>query len=377
MIFNAVRKPFVTLGMVILGALIITAGCQQAPAASPTAAKPAAPAATSAPAQPATPAPTQAAAPAPAQAAAPTQAAPTTAAAASTWKPNRTIQFVVPFGAGTSADTGARKLAALMEKQLGGTIEVVDKPGAGGAVGQTAVKTAKPDGYTVLWASAAMATLPAIGNVDYDYKAFDNLARVSTETVTLAVKADGPYKTLADFLAAGKTKPLAVGNSGIGSFTHLAAVAIASKAGVQFSHVAFGDSPAVTAVLGGHIDASVQHPTEIMSAYKSGQARILGVTSEQRVAAFKDVPTFKEQGVDLVMENWRGIATPVGTPKDVDAAIEAAALAAANSPDWKSYLDTVGSQLAIMDSKQYSAYVADQTAQIAQLAKQVNLGKKQ
>ncbi len=367
MIFDAVRRPFVTLGMVVLGVLIFTAGCQQAPAASPTAAKPAGPAATSAPAQPAASAPTQAAAPA--------QAAPTKAAAASTWKPTRTIQFIVPFGAGTSADVGARKLADLMEKQLGGTIEVVDKPGAGGAVGMATVKGAKPDGYTILWASAAMATLPAIGNIDYDYKSFDNIAEVATETVTLAVKADGPYKTLADFLAAAKTKPVSVGNSGIGSFTHLAAVAIASKTGSQFSHVAFGDSPAVTAVLGGHIDASVQHPTEIMSSYKSGQARILGVTSAQRVPAFKDVPTFREQGVDLVMENWRGIATPVGTPQDVRDAIEAATLAAAKSDDWKSYLNTVGSTLAIMGSKEYSAFVADQQAQISQLAKQVNSGQ--
>lgn len=367
------RKPSLTLGLTIVAALVIAAGCQ-APAATPTPTKAAAPAAT----QPAAPAATQPAAPAAtkAPAAAPTQATPTQAAAAAkTDYPTRGIELVVPFGAGGAADVAARKIAAIVEKDLGQAITIANVTGAGGAVAYTRVKNAKPDGYQLLWSSAAMATLPAQGNIDYDYTALEHIGMVATETVTLAVAANAPWKTLQEFLddakKRGSSKPMTVGNSGVGSFTHLSAVAIADKAGVPFTHIAFGTGLAVTNLIGGHIDASVQHPAEILPALKNGQVRMLTVSSNRRIDAFKDVPTLKEQGIDLELVQFRAVSAPKGTPQPIIARLEEAFLKAAKSQEWIDYSVSVGSEPQTMTSAEVTKFMAQQHEQIAKFSSQL------
>ncbi|MHB1160940.1 MAG: tripartite tricarboxylate transporter substrate binding protein [Chloroflexota bacterium] len=363
----SLRKPSLTIGLTIVAALLIAVGCQ-APAAAPTPTKAAAPAAT----QPAAPAPTKAAAAAPTQATAPTQAA---APAAKTDFPTRTVELVVPFGAGGAADVAARKIGAIVEKDLGQSITIANVTGAGGAVAYTRVKNAKPDGYQLLWSSAAMATLPAQGNIDYDYKAFDHVGMVATETVTLAVAADAPWKTLKEFLddakKRGDAKPMTVGNSGVGSFTHLSAVAIADKAGVPFTHIAFGTGLAVTNLIGGHIDASVQHPAEILPALKNGQIRMLTVSGNKRIDAFKDVPTLKEQGVDLELVQFRAVSVPKGTPPPVIARLEDSFLKAARSKEWVEYSVSVGSEPQTMTSADVAKFMAQQHEQIAKFSSQL------
>ncbi len=354
---SRVPKLSLVFGFVVAAMMLSAVACQSAPAASPTAAKPAAPA------------PTQAAAPA---AAAPTKA-PAAAPAAQSDYPNRPLEMLVPFGAGGAADVAARKIAAMVEKDLGQSIAISNVTGAGGAVAYQTIKNSKPDGYKLLWTSAAMATLPAQGNIDFGYEAFEHAALVSAETVTLTVAADSPWKTLKDFLAEAKTrsKPMTVGNSGLGSFTHLSAAAIASGAGVPFTHIAFGTGLAVTNLVGGHIDASVQHPAEILSAYKNGKVRILTVSSDQRVPAFKDVPTLKEQGINLTLEQWRGVSVAKGTPKPIIDRLEAVFLKAAKSPEWAEYSESVGAMAKPMPSAEFSKFVAEQDKQIRDLAAKV------
>lgn len=352
-------KPWLLLGLAVAGIVLFVSGCQSAPAASPTATKPAA-------------APTTQAAPATAAAptAVPTQAA---APAAKVDYPTRPIEMLVPFGAGGAADVAARKIAAMVEKDLGQPIQISNVTGAGGAVAYQQVKNSKPDGYKLLWTSAALATLPAQGNIDFGYEAYDHVALVSAETVTLTVAADSPWKTLKDFLADAKSrsKPVTVGNSGIGSFTHLSAAAISQAAGVPFTHIAFGTGLAVTNLIGGHIDASVQHPAEILAAYKGGQVRMLTVSSDQRIPAFKDVPTLKEQGINLMLEQWRGVSVAKGTPKPILDRLEAAFLKAAKSDEWVQYCESVGAVAKPMVSTDFTKFVAEQDKQIRDLAKTV------
>ncbi len=365
-----VPRPSLILGLVIVAASAVAAGCQ-APAAAPAPTKAAAPAATqAAPASTAAPAATKA------PAAAPTQAAP----AAKTDFPTRPMEMLVPFGAGGAADVAARKISAMVEKELGQSIAISNVTGAGGAVAYTTVKNAKPDGYKLLWSSAAMATLPAQGNIDFDYSALDHVAMVATETVTLAVAADSPWKTLKDFLdeakKRGSSKPMTVGNSGVGSFTHLSAVAIADKAGVPFTHIAFGTGLAVTNLIGGHIDASVQHPAEILPALKNGQVRMLTVSSDKRIDAFKDVPTLKEQGIDLELVQFRAVSVPKGTPAEVIKRLEGAFIKAAKSDEWVQYAVSVGSDPKTMTSAEVAKFMAQQHTQIGELAKKVNAEEK-
>lgn len=359
--------PTLWLGLLMaISAILVVAACAPAAAPAPTAAKPAAAAPTTAPAAPA---PTTAqAAPTTAPAAAPT-------AVAKVDYPTRSIEFLVPFAAGGAADVSARKLAAMVEKDLGQPIAIANVTGAGGAAAYQQVKNSKPDGYKLLWTSAAMATLVAQGNIDFDYKALDHVALVSAETVTLAVSSESPWKTLKDFQdeakKRGADKPMNVGNSGLGSFTHLSAVAIADKLGTPFQHIAFGTGLAVTNLLGGHIDASVQHPAEILSQWKGGSVRMLTVTSNERIPTFKDVPTLKEQGFDLTLEQWRGISVAKDTPQPITQKLEAAFLKAAKSTEWAEYLQTIGASPKPMTSVDMAKFVADQHVQIADLAKKV------
>jgi tripartite-type tricarboxylate transporter receptor subunit TctC len=362
-----IPKSLLTFGLATAAALLIAAGCS-APAAAPAPTKAAAPAATTAPAA----APTTAPAAAPTKAAAP--AAPTQAPAAAVIDyPTRPLEMLVPFAAGGAADVAARKLAAMVEKDLGQPISINNVTGAGGAVAYQTIKNSKPDGSKLLWASAAMATLPAQGNIDFGYEAFDHAALVSAETVCLSVAANNPSKTLKEFVAAAKSaaNPVNVGNSGLGSFTHLSAVAIADKTTAPFTHIAFGAGLAVSNLIGGHIDASVQHPAEILPAYKGDQIRLLGVTSNDRIKAFSDVPTFKEQGFDLFLEQWRGISVTKGTPKPILDRLEGAFLKVAKSAEWSDYLATIGAFPKPMNSADMSKFVADQHTQIQDLSKKV------
>lgn len=231
--------------------------------------------------------------------------------------PTKPIEMTVLFGAGSSADLVARQLASGLEKVLGQPVAVVNRTGAGGAVGYNYVKTKPADGYSIVWNSNSISTAYYAGNMKLTYKDFDPVAQVSVETATIAVAADSPWKTLAEFIEYAKQNPgkVRIGNSGNGSYTHLTAAALAKAAGIEVIHVPFGQGLAVSSLLGGKIEASVQLPAEIMSQYQGGKVRILAVTDSERDAALPDVPTAKEQGVDLVMNLWRGVAVPLGTPK--------------------------------------------------------------
>jgi tripartite-type tricarboxylate transporter receptor subunit TctC len=250
---------------------------------------------------------------------------------------------------------------------------IANTTGAGGAVAYTRVRNDPPDGYSLVWSSAAMATLPAQGNIDFDYRAFDHIAMVSQETVTLVVAANSPWQTFEDFIAharqeAAQGRPVTVGNSGVGSYTHLSAAAIASRANTQFQHIAFGAGLAVTNLLGGHIDASVQHPAEILSVWRNNQVRILSVSSEERIPAFRDVPTLMELGLDLHLAQWRSVSAPRGTSPDRLRWLEDVFLRAADDPRWHANAEQTGSTVVKMGSEELTQFFARQHELIAELA---------
>ncbi|HYQ95070.1 MAG TPA: tripartite tricarboxylate transporter substrate-binding protein, partial [Burkholderiales bacterium] len=145
------------------------------------------------------------------------------------------IEITVLFPAGSSADVTARLLADGMSKQLGGKVIVYNRPGAGGAIGYTYVAAQKPDGYWLVWNSNSISTTYHSASLPFDYRAFDAVARVLVESPVLAVSGGAKWKTLADFVADAKSRPkqISVGNSGIGSHTHISAVALFKAAGVE------------------------------------------------------------------------------------------------------------------------------------------------
>ncbi len=229
------------------------------------------------------------------------------------------IEITVLFPAGSSADVTARMLADGMSKQLGQRVLVVNRPGAGGAIGYKYVAAQKPDGYALVWNSNSISTTFHSGQLPFDYKAFDAVARVLVESVVVAVRADSPFRTLNDFISEARRKPkvISVGHSGIGSHTHISLAALVHAAGMEVNEVPFGAAQVVPSLLGGHVDAVVQLPAALSAPVRQGQVRLLAVLIPERDPALADVPTAREQGFDVSVEAWRGIAVPHGTPRPI------------------------------------------------------------
>jgi tripartite-type tricarboxylate transporter receptor subunit TctC len=234
--------------------------------------------------------------------------------------PTKEVQIIIPYAAGGATDLIFRALAATTGKYLGKAVIVVNRPGGGGTVGVTEAAQAKPDGYTLLSAITPLTILPHQVKTTFTYKSFDPIINVVKDPGMFLVRSDSPWKNLHEFLDYAKKNPemITVGNSGAGGGVHLIALAFEKRAGVKFNHIPFaGGGPSVTALLGGHINAVSVSPPEGIEHVKAGKLRIIALFAEKRFDLFPDVPTVKEQGVDFVMGQWRGLAAPKGTPPDV------------------------------------------------------------
>ena len=244
------------------------------------------------------------------------------------------LELTVLFPAGSSADVTARMLADGMSKFLGQRVLVVNRPGAGGAIGYKYVAAQKPDGYSLVWNSNSISTTSHSGQLGFDYQAFDAVARALSESVVVAVRNDAPWRTLNDLIAEAKAKPKAVsvGHSGIGSHTHLSAAALFGAAGVEVNEVPFAAAQVVPSVVGGHVNAVVQFPAALAAPLKQNQIRLLVSLTQNRDPAWPQVPTARELDVDVALDAWRGIAVPRGTPPAIVDQLEMAIRRTTDSP---------------------------------------------
>jgi putative tricarboxylic transport membrane protein len=291
--------------------------------------------------------------------------------------PSKPIELTVLFGAGSGADLLARKLAEAAAKDLAQPVAVVNRTGAGGAIGYTHVRSQPADGHALVWNSNSISTTYHAGNMKVDCTAFAGVAQLTTEPVSLAVKADAPWKDIREFIAHAKAHPgeVRIGNSGRGSFTHLVAVALENQTGAKLTHVPFGQQLAITTVLGDKIEASVQLPAEIMTQVTGKQVRILAVTGEKRLGALPDVPTFRESGIDLALSLWRGIAAPKGTPDAVIARLESAFTTAAQSVEFREFAAKLGAAVEVRRAREFDAFIAQEDRDLAALMEQIGLRK--
>lgn len=289
--------------------------------------------------------------------------------------PIKPIELVVLFPAGSSADVAARALAELMGKQLGQSVVVVSKPGGGGSIGYRYVQQKKADGHTLVLNSNSISTVHYSGLTTFDYRAFDAIARVTVENPVIAVKASAPWKDLKSMMAEAQKRPgmVSIGNSGVGSHTHITAVAFFQDQKVEVMHVPFGSAQTVSSLLGGHIDALVQLPGALTPQVRSGSLRILGVLSSAREAAYPDVPTVTEQGMAFSADMWRGIAAPKGTPAAVIAQLEDALQKAVVSPEFKAQGEKLGFQPSFLPAREFAPLIAKEDIVLARLMTRVGL----
>ncbi len=280
------------------------------------------------------------------------------------------IELTVLFPAGSSADVAARLLADGMSRQLSGAkIVVFNRPGAGGAIGYRHVAGQKPDGYSLVWNSNSISTTYHSGTLAFDYKSFDAVAQVLVESPVLAVRSKSKFKTLADIIAAAKAKPktITIANSGSGSHTHLTSVALFKAAGVEVVDVPFGAAQVIPNILGGQVDAGVQLPAALAGNVKAGQIRLLAAMTAKRDPAFPNVPTAREQKLDVALELWRGIAVPKGTPKPVIAALESAIRKTVASKEFVEGCKKLGARPAFLSASEFGKVVAKEDVEIAKL----------
>ena len=287
----------------------------------------------------------------------------------------RPIEFVVLFPAGSSADVTARVLAEGMSRQLGTQIVVVNRPGGGGAIGYKYAAQQAPDGHHLVWNSNSISTTYHTGMLPFDYKSFVPVARVQVETPLLFVRGEAPWKSLRDILQQARANPgkLTVGNSGVGSHTHLSSVWLFRAAGYQVTDVPFGAAQVVPSLLGGHVDAVVQLPGALAGLVKAGSARALVALSVARDPFFPEVPTAREQGMNVAAELWRGVAAPRGTPPRIVARLEDAIRKTVASPEFARSTEKLLVTPAFLPAGDFGKVIAKEDAEIAQTVKALGL----
>jgi tripartite-type tricarboxylate transporter receptor subunit TctC len=287
--------------------------------------------------------------------------------------PTKPVQLMVAYPAGGSTDIAARIVASIAEKELGQSIVVVNKGGAGGQVGWTEMSRVKPDGYYI-----GFINLPALNTVilDPDRKAafnIDAFVPVINQVLDpgiIWVKGDSPYKNLKDLLEAAKRNPhkISAATTGILSDDHLAILMMEEAApGVFFRIVHFeGGAPVMTAVMGGHIEAAFDNVGSVFRRIRTGEVRALAVMDTERSRFLPDVPTMPELGYPTVISSsTRGIAAPKGTPPAVIKRLEQALKKAMDDPEHVKKMEEAGLGLRVMVGEEYAKYYRELHAKSA------------
>jgi tripartite-type tricarboxylate transporter receptor subunit TctC len=292
--------------------------------------------------------------------------------------PKKPIELIVPYAAGGGTDAVARAFADSAKKVLPQPIGVVNKTGGGGAVGMSEGSKAKPDGYKVTLVTVEMTTLPLLGLAAFTPDDFKPVARLNADPAAITVRADAPWNTIEEFLDYAKQNPgkVRIGNSGTGAIWHLAATALEQKTGAKFNHIPYdGANPAVTALLGGHIEAVSVSPAEVTAQVQAGKLKMLGVMADERLPKFANVPTLKEKGVDLSIGTWRGLAVPKDTPDNVVAVLKEAAKKVTEDKAFTDVLDNMNLGVSYADDAAFKEAIQRDSELFTKLVADLGLKK--
>jgi tripartite-type tricarboxylate transporter receptor subunit TctC len=288
----------------------------------------------------------------------------TTESSAQEKYPDRPISIIVPFPPGGVADLTARPVAAALEKMMKNPVVVVNKTGASGAVGMSFVANSKPDGYNLLMALSSISIIPEADKL-FDRKpayTMDQLipiALISADPTIFVVNASRPWKTVKEFIDDAKKRPgeISFSSSGVYGTLHMAMEMLTHSAGISMKHVPYsGGGPALTALLGGHVDTLASGPAAVIPQLKAGKVRALAGWGAKRVAALPDVATFKELGYDIEFYIWAGMFAPRGTPPAVMKTIRDAVKQAVTSAEFKQAMDKLETPIAYLDAPEFQKF---------------------
>jgi tripartite-type tricarboxylate transporter receptor subunit TctC len=277
--------------------------------------------------------------------------------------PSRPITMIVPFPPGGVADITGRPTAAAMEKILKQPVIIANRGGAGGAVGNAAVANAKPDGYTILMALSSISVIPEADKLfdrkpAYSLDQFAPIALVSADPTILVVHPSLPVTTLKELVALSKSKPgqMSYSSSGIYGALHVPTT---------------GGGPAITVLLGGHVEMTAGGPAAITSHVQAGKLRPLASWGAKRHEAYPAVPTFKELGYDVEYYIWAGMFAPKATPEPVLKVLRDTVRKAVDDADFKSTMAKVNSPVQYLDAPEFAKYWDADAKRLAAVVKVV------
>lgn len=295
-------------------------------------------------------------------------------ASAQSW-PNRPIRLIVPFPPGGGVDLTGRLLAEPLGRNLGQSVVVENRGGAGGVIGVEAMSQAAPDGYTLSLTGAGTLTVgPHLRQLPYDPLRLGNITRLVRMPFILAVRTDLPARTLPEFIALARQGRLRYASGGAGTSQHLTGELFNQSAGVRIDHVPYrGTGPALNDLAAKVVDAYYGDPATL-TLINGGQARAMAVTSPERWPLLPDTPAVAEAVPGFVSENWYGLAAPAGTPEAIQDRIHAEVLRVFADPAWKRRFDEAGLTPAPMSRADYVNFLRADTEIWGRVVRVGNIG---
>ena len=294
--------------------------------------------------------------------------------------PNKPINFIVPYGAGGSADSRSRQIAQKMSVILKQPIVIDNKPGAGGNIGTEAIVRAAPDGYTIGMGNFAPMSVnkTLFGNLRYDPEAdLTPIILIEKGPLVLVVNPNSPFKTVQDIVAAAKAKPgvLTFSSGGIGGSHQLSAELFEQNAGIQMIHVPYkSGSAALTDLMGGNVDLMFDQMYSAVPSIKADKIRPLAITSKKRSPLLPNVPSFAELGYPKVeVLNWQGLIAPKGTPKAIIDKLNAAANEALKDPQLRELMLSQGNEIGGGSPADFAALIKAESAKWSAVVKTANI----
>ena len=301
------------------------------------------------------------------------------------WPTARPINLVVAFPPGGVADLTARPMAVALERILRQKVLVENRAGAGGGVGNAHVAKARPDGYTLLMALSSVTILPEADRVNgktpgYTLDQLLPVALISADPTVLVVRAEAPYRSVKDLVEAAKANPgkINYASSGYYSALHTPMEMLSLATGAKLFHIPYqGGGPAVTAILGGQVEALASGPGPVLQHIKAGKLRALASWGERRHPALPEAPTLKELGIDCEFYIWAGLLAPAGTPEPVVRQLRDAVRQAVADPQFKQVMEGAGQPIQYLDQAEFRVFFDKDAKKMADVVRQIGRTQKE
>ncbi len=292
--------------------------------------------------------------------------------------PTKPVKLIVPWGAGGGTDALMRVVAHFATKYLGQPMVVVNVPGVGGTLGARQGKDAKADGYTLTATHESVISSRIVGVSDFDYSDFIPIANLTLTPAMVAAQPEAPWNDMKDMIAAAKENPGTIKfGATLGSTSHFFPLDIANQAGIEFKIVGYeGTAKRQAALLGGFIDLGESNPAAGKKYFEAKKLKPLGIATEERHELLPDVPTLKEQGINVLFAVNRGICAPLNTPQPIVEKLGTIFEKVSQDPEFIQKIGSLGSDVKYRDQAGYQAYIKEETRRLDMLAQKFNVQAK-